>query len=223
MTSPALWYATRATGIVALVLFTATVGLGALTASRVQSHAWPGFAQQELHRRVSLLAIAFLGVHIATSVLDSFVHIGWVAVVVPFTSRYKTAWVGVGTVAFDMMQAVALSSLLRHRIPATAWRSVHWLGYLSWPVALAHGIAIGTDGSEPWVRWLTVACVATVAAAAAARALVTARWRRAAVAAAPAPVVPTTRLVARASRSALATAAVIAASAGPGASQRRSP
>lgn len=195
MTSPVLWYATRATGIVALVLFTATVGLGALTASRVQGPAWPGFAQQELHRRVSLLAVGFLAVHVATSVLDSYVHVGWLAVVVPFASHYKAAWVGVGTVAFDMMLAVALTSLLRHRIPAPAWRAVHWLGYLSWPVALAHGLAIGTDRGEAWVAWLVVACVACVLAAATGRAVATARWRRAAGATVPAAVLPGTRFV----------------------------
>ena len=202
MTSPVLWYATRATGIVALVLFTATVGLGALTASRAQHPSWPGFAQQELHRRVSLLAMAFLAVHIVTSVLDSYVHIGLVAVFVPFVSHYKAAWVGVGTVALDMMLAVAITSLVRHRIPAGAWRAVHWLGYLSWPVALAHGIAIGTDRGEGWVAWLVVACVASVVVAVAGRTAAAIRWQRTANALVPATVMPATRLAPRPARDA---------------------
>lgn len=165
MTSPLLWYASRATGIVALILLTATMVLGLLTATRLSSRRWPGFATQELHRRVSLISLAFLAGHILASVLDTYVHIGWVAVVVPFTSAYKPLGIGFGAIAVDSLLAVAITSLLRHRIPARTWRSLHWLAYLSWPVAVIHGFAMGTDMRLGWVIGLTLACVAAVAGA----------------------------------------------------------
>jgi methionine sulfoxide reductase heme-binding subunit len=163
--STAFWYATRASGLMALVLLTVTMVLGLTTATRARARNWPGFAQQEMHRRISILAVVFLGIHVLTSVLDTYVDISWVAVVVPFTSRYSGFWVGVGAVALDLMVAVFVTSLLRNRMRPGTWRAVHWLAYLSWPIALAHTFGMGTDAREGWVIALGVVCVLAVAAA----------------------------------------------------------
>jgi predicted ferric reductase len=157
-----LWYATRATGLVSLVLLTATTVLGILTANRASSSRWPGFALQDLHRRVSVITMGFLACHILTSVVDTYVHIGWTAIVVPFASSYKRLWVGLGSVGIDLLLAVAVTSFLRHRIRARTWRAVHWLAYLSWPVALSHSFGMGTDGRERWVIGLVLACIVAV-------------------------------------------------------------
>ena len=162
MSSTALWYATRATGLMALILLTLTMVLGITTTTRARARNWPGFAHQELHRRISMLAVAFLAIHVLTSVLDTFVNIPWIAIVVPFTSHYSSFWVGVGTVSLDLMVAVFVTSLLRDRMRPGAWRAVHWLAYLSWPIALAHTFGMGTDSREGWVIVLGVACVLSV-------------------------------------------------------------
>lgn len=159
MSSPVLWYATRATGVVALVLLSAVMVLGLMTASRGATSRWPGVARQDLHRRVSLLSVVFVAVHVLTSVLDAFVHIGWAAVVVPGASDYKRLGVALGAVSVDLMIAVLVTSLLRHRISAKAWRGVHWLAYASWPVAVLHTLFVGTDVRFAWVLWLVGACV----------------------------------------------------------------
>ena len=163
--STALWYATRATGLMALVLLTATMVLGLTTTTRARARNWPGFAQQEMHRRISILAVVFLALHVLTSVLDTYVHIGWAAIVIPFTSEYSRFWVGVGAIALDLMIAVFASSLLRARLRPGTWRAIHWLAYLSWPVALAHTFGMGTDSRQAWVIALGVLCVASVAVA----------------------------------------------------------
>jgi sulfoxide reductase heme-binding subunit YedZ len=160
-----LWYSTRATGLVALVLLTATVVLGVLTSVRLRTRNWPGFAFQSLHRRISLLTVVFVGLHVVTTVSDSFAPIGWVSAVVPFTSPYRRLWLGLGTVAVDLLLAVAVSSLLRHRISPHSWRALHWLAYASWPLAVAHGLGTGTDPHLGWVFLLVVGCVAAVVGA----------------------------------------------------------
>ena len=195
MSSTSLWYATRATGLVSLILFTATMVLGITTTTRSRSRNWPGFAHQELHRRVSMMAVVLLGVHVLTSVLDTYVNIGWVAVVVPFASSYGRFWVGVGAIALDLMIAVFVTSLLRARLRAGTWRAVHWLAYLSWPVALAHAFGMGTDAGEHWVIALGAACVAAVGAALAWRLRTSSRQRAACQAHASVSVVPPTHLV----------------------------
>ncbi len=194
MNSTAFWYATRASGIMALVLLTVTMVLGISTTSRARARHWPGFAQQEMHRRISILTMVFLGIHVLTSVLDTYVNIGWAAVVVPFTSEYSRFWVGVGAVGVDLVLAVFVSSLLRSRMSAGAWRALHWLAYLCWPVALAHTFGMGTDARETWVVGLGVVCVAAVAAALGWRLRATARQASTRTAHAMAPGVPPKQL-----------------------------
>jgi len=178
MTSPLLWYVARATGLTAMVLLSGTMALGLLTATRVSNRFWPRFATQELHRQVSLTTLVFLSGHVLSSVLDTYVHIGLAAVVVPFASPYKRAWVGVGAIALDLLLAVAASSLLRARMSARSWRGLHWLVYLCWPMSLLHGFAIGTDMKLPWVDLLTLGCVGAVGAVGALRLLRRAAQRR---------------------------------------------
>ena len=162
MNSTSLWYATRATGIVSLILLTLVMVLGLVTTNRARARNWPGFAQQEIHRRVSIMAVVFLAIHVLTSILDTFVQIGWLAIFVPFTSPYSRFWVGWGAVALDLFLAVFISSLLRSHLKPGAWRGIHWLAYLSWPIALAHTFGMGTDSREDWVIALGVLSVLAV-------------------------------------------------------------
>ena len=193
MSSTTFWYITRASGIVALVLLTATMVLGLTTTTRARTRKWPGFARQELHRRISIMSVVFLAIHVLTSVLDTYVHIGWLAIVVPFTSSYSPFWVGVGAIALDLMMAVFVSSLLRARIKPGTWRGIHWLAYGSWPVALAHTFGMGTDAGEHWVIALGAACVLSVGAALVMRLRSVAKHTAALAAVSP-DAVPGTRL-----------------------------
>ena len=163
-TSP-LWFATRATGLIALVLLTGTVVLGIVTSVRFASPAWPRFVTVSLHRNLSLLTITFTGLHVLTTITDPFASISVVSVVVPFTSGYRRIWLGFGAVAFDLLLAVLVTSLLRTRIGPRAWRAVHWAGYACWPVALVHGLGTGTDGAARWVLAITAVCALAVISA----------------------------------------------------------
>jgi hypothetical protein len=163
-TSP-LWFVTRATGLIALVLLTGTVVLGIMTSVRFAGPAWPRFVTVSLHRNLSLLTITFTGLHVLTTVTDPFASISVVSAVVPFTSGYRRIWLGLGAVAFDLLLAVLVTSLLRTRIGPRAWRVVHWAGYACWPVALVHGLGTGTDGAARWVLAITAVCALAVVSA----------------------------------------------------------
>ncbi|MGY5013909.1 ferric reductase-like transmembrane domain-containing protein [Streptomyces sp. 900105755] len=165
MTSETLWYANRATGAVGLVLFTVVVLLGIAVRLRVRLPGLPRFGTMSLHRMLSLSATAFLALHVTVAVVDGYVHITALDALVPFVSGYQPLWLGLGTVALDLLLAVLVTSLLRDRLGHRAWRAVHWLAYASWPVALVHGVGIGTDAGTDWMTWLTVSCVATVVTA----------------------------------------------------------
>ena len=164
---PGLWYATRATGLVTLLMLTASVLLGLLVAGRFSSQRWPRFLTQGLHRNISLLVLVFLVLHVGTTVLDSYTSIPLSAAFVPFASAYKTGWLSLGAVALDLLIALVVTSLARNRLGYRTWRRLHWLAYACWPVAVAHGLGIGTDRSVTWVIAMTLGCVGCVGVAAA--------------------------------------------------------
>ena len=129
----------RSTGFVTLIFLTASVALGVLTMARLRSTAWPRFVTQGLHRNVSLLAICFLGAHIATTVLDGFAPIGWLDAIVPFISAYRPVWLGLGALALDLLTAVVVTSLVRRHLSHGVWRAVHLTSWVAWPVAVPSG------------------------------------------------------------------------------------
>jgi predicted ferric reductase len=165
------WYLTRSTGAVALVLLTFAVALGVADVKRWSTPSWPRFVVDSLHRSVSLLAVAFLALHVLTAVLDSFAPISVVAAVVPFVSPYRPFWLGLGAIALDLLLAVVLTSLLRRRIGQKGWRATHWLAYACWPIALLHTLGTGSDIKDLWLLALSVACLVLVVAAVLARTL----------------------------------------------------
>jgi methionine sulfoxide reductase heme-binding subunit len=162
----AYWFLTRATGAVALILLTLSVVLGVLGSLRFAvAPRWPRFAIDTLHRDLSLLAVAFLLLHIVTSVLDSFAPIQLTDAVIPFASSYRPLWLGLGAVSFDLVIALVITSVVRRRVGYRAWRAIHWLAYAGWPAAILHGLGTGSDTKLWWMLALTFACVAAVLAA----------------------------------------------------------
>jgi predicted ferric reductase len=162
MSSPALWYLSRGTGVVTLVLLSLTVVLGIVGQRRWSTRVLPRFVLDGLHRNVSLLVLTMLALHIATVVIDSFVPVRLVDAVVPFTSAYRPLWVGLGALAFDLLLAIAITSMVRRRLGYKTWKLVHWLAYAAWPVAVIHAIGIGTDRHSRWMLVLLGACALAV-------------------------------------------------------------
>lgn len=188
LTTPYLWYTTRATGLVTLILFTLVVALGTLVANRVGGTVVGRFEINELHRSASMVAMVFLALHVTTTVIDSYAPTGWLSILVPLASRYKTLGVAVGAVAVDLVLAVWVSSLLKVRVRYESWRFLHWFSWLAFASALAHALLTGTDARSGAGLALVTACAATGLAAAIWR--VAARPRRAAGRTALSPLAP---------------------------------
>lgn len=165
MTDTVLWYTTRGAGAVSLILLSAVVVLGVLSVLQVQSAGWPKFLTTGLHRNLALMAMVFLALHIVAAVVDPFTHLGWLTAAIPFSSYYRTFWLGLGTIAFELLAAIVVTSLVRGLIGQGAWRAVHWLAYASWPVAVIHGFGTGTDAWSAWFMVLSIVCVGSVTAA----------------------------------------------------------
>jgi sulfoxide reductase heme-binding subunit YedZ len=148
--------------MVLLILLTAVVVLGILTTRRWGTQRIPRFISGALHRNISLLTIVFLVLHIATSILDSFAHLGLKDALIPFASSYRPLWMGVGVLGAELFLALVITSLIRDRMGYGGWRLTHWLAYASWPLALVHGLGTGSDTRLAWALLLNAVCVAAV-------------------------------------------------------------
>ena len=162
MTNSVLWYTTRGAGTVTLLLLTAVVVLGILSALRVHTPRWPAFLTTGLHRNLALMTLVFLALHIVTAVVDPYTNLGWAAALIPFDSYYRTFWLGLGVISFELLVAIVATSLIRGMLGRSAWKTIHWLTYAAWPVGVAHGLGTGTDTWSAWMLAITALCVAVV-------------------------------------------------------------
>ncbi len=158
----ALWHTGRATGIFSVMLFSLVIVLGVFVNQKGGLTALPRLGISRLHRNISLLAVAFVAVHVLTVVVDPSVTVSVAAVFVPFVSAYQPLWIGLGAISIDLFAAVIITTLVRQRIGQRTWLAIHWLAYAAWPVALVHGLGVATDLHSTWGLVLTWGCVVGV-------------------------------------------------------------
>lgn len=164
MTNEALWALGRGTGITALVFLTISLALGIATRSGRRVAALPRFAVAGVHRSAALAATVLIALHMVLLFFDPYAQLRLVDFVVPFLGAYRPLWLGLGTLAFDVLVVVIVTSLLRHRLGVRAFRAVHWATYALWPIALGHALGNGTDAGHQWFLTIAGFCTLTVAA-----------------------------------------------------------
>jgi len=162
--SPAIWYAARASGVAAYVVLSVVVSIGITMGGKAQSRRWPRFAVEDIHRFGGLLVGSLIGVHVAAIALDSFLPFSIGQLVVPFAARYRPLWTGLGIFAAELLIALAITNHYRKRLPYRFWRVAHYANFAVWSLASVHGIFAGTDRSALWLAVLYGACISTVVA-----------------------------------------------------------
>ncbi|MFC4786983.1 ferric reductase-like transmembrane domain-containing protein [Nocardioides sp. MAHUQ-72] len=161
----AFWALGRGTGIVALVMFTIALVLGIATRSGRSVGGLGRFGVADVHRTAALTGTGLVAVHVGSLFLDPFAQLHLIDVLFPFLGGYRPLYLGLGTLAVDLLAVVTVVSLLRQRVGPRVFRAVHWLTYLLWPVALVHALGTGTDAGSVWMTGLAATCFAAVTAA----------------------------------------------------------
>ncbi len=169
--SPIDWYAARAAGITAYLLLSGVVLLGLTMASKKPLARWPRFTLEDVHRFGGLLVGSFVTIHVATVAIDAWLPFTVPSLIVPFLSRYRPLWVGLGIASAELLIALAVSNHYRRRLPYGFWRRAHYLNFVVWTAATLHGLGSGTDRSSVWLLALYAVAVALVVAATGWRAL----------------------------------------------------
>jgi DMSO/TMAO reductase YedYZ heme-binding membrane subunit len=145
-----LYYA----GVFALVGLTASVGVGLVATDRIIMTPGHRVMAQAVHRAVSFGALAFLVIHIVTEILAQRVHV--IDTLIPFLSPYRTFYIGLGTIASDLILLIIVSSIWRKRFTAHGqawrWRAIHYSSYLAFVFGVMHGL-LGGRAAKPYVDW----------------------------------------------------------------------
>ncbi len=157
-----MWYVTRSSGFIALLLLTITVVLGILSAQKVKLRKVPRVYFAELHRSVALFALVLLAVHIFTAVVDPFTKLGWTTIFDPFGRAYRPLYLGLGVTAFDLILAVLVTSLLRDRLRQKTWKLIHFSSYPIWLLAVVHGLGTGSDSRYGFALAIYGVCLVAV-------------------------------------------------------------
>jgi methionine sulfoxide reductase heme-binding subunit len=147
------WLASRASGLVALVLVTISVGLGLMMAGKVMRR--PGLSRKLLaiHEYTALAGLIAISIHGITLLGDPWLNPGVEGVTVPFTMGFRPLWTGLGVIGGYLAAALGLSFYFRKRVGAKLWRKAHRATILVYVLGLAHAFGSGTDASTVWFRW----------------------------------------------------------------------
>ena len=141
-------------GVFALIGLTASVGVGLLATDRIVMTPGHRVMAQAVHRAVSFGALAFLVIHIVTEILAQRVHV--IDAVIPFLSPYRTFYIGLGTIASDLLLAIVITSIFRKRFTAHGqawrWRALHYSSYVAFVFGVLHGL-LGGRAAKPYVDW----------------------------------------------------------------------
>jgi DMSO/TMAO reductase YedYZ heme-binding membrane subunit len=172
------WYTTRASGLVAWSLLAASVVWGLLLSTKaVRSRPRPAWVV-DLHRFLGAAGVVFVGIHVSSIVLDNFVDFGWADILVPLVTGWHPVAVAWGIVAFYLLIAVEITSLLRAHLPPRGWRMTHLLSFPLFASATGHLLSAGTDRHQAAVRTVVILVSAAIGGLTAVRASAAARSRR---------------------------------------------
>jgi sulfoxide reductase heme-binding subunit YedZ len=151
------WIASRASGVVALILVTISVGLGLTMASKIVRKRGAGPVLARVHEQTALAGLVAIAVHGITLLGDHWLHPGLKGIAVPFAMSYRPIFTGLGILGGYLAALLGLTFYLRRRIGTKLWRKMHRATVVVWLLGIVHTLGAGTDAGSPWLREFMVA------------------------------------------------------------------
>ena len=146
------WLASRASGVVALVLVTVSVAIGLTMASKVVTTRGVRPVLARVHEHTALAGLIAIAVHGITLIGDAWLNPGVDGVLIHFSMGYQPLYTGLGTIAGYLAVALGLSFYARRRIGAKLWRKAHRATVVVYVLAIVHTLGAGTDAGSSWLR-----------------------------------------------------------------------
>jgi sulfoxide reductase heme-binding subunit YedZ len=112
-----------------------------------------------IHHTVAISVLTLLSIHGASVVL----HLGKISVLLPRLTSAQHFFTWGGPPAYMLIWTAVVAAGLRIAI-GTRWRVLHWLIYVAFMLATAHGLLIGTDFRHDALKWGPATMAVIVAA-----------------------------------------------------------
>lgn len=161
-TGQAAWLITRASGLAAFALLSASVVFGLLISTKAADGSMSRLTVFTVHQFLSVLSLGFIAVHGGALLFDGFFHFNVFDLVVPFMAPYSPVLVGLGVISAWLAAAVTGSFWARKYLGQRAWRKLHYASFFTYLLSLVHGVGAGTDTEKLPVAMLYAASIVLV-------------------------------------------------------------
>lgn len=152
------WITSRTAGISAMVLASASVGLGLSMAARLRGGRLAD--RRVLHEALSIAVMVSIVVHAGALLFDGYLAPSLADVSVPFAFGYETAWTTIGILSGWGTILFGLAYYARRRIGHRRWKTIHRLTLVTWMGGLVHTLGEGTNAGQAWFLALLGVAVA---------------------------------------------------------------
>jgi sulfoxide reductase heme-binding subunit YedZ len=163
------WIASRALGVVALIMVSVSVGFGLVMASRSAKGPGAMGRVKQLHEATALVALLAIAGHGLALLGDSYLRPGLTGIAIPFSMAHRPAWTGLGVIAGWLAGILGLTFYVRRWIGPRLWRQLHRWTLAVYALAVVHTLGAGTDASSFWLLVIVIATAAPIAVLAAVR------------------------------------------------------
>jgi sulfoxide reductase heme-binding subunit YedZ len=151
------WLASRASGVVALVLIGLSVAIGLTMAAKAIRRPGVPRLLVAVHEHAALAALVAIAVHGITLLGDAWLDPGVPGILVPLVIDHEPVYTGLGIVAGWLAAILGLTFYLRRRIGTRRWRNLHRLTPVVYVLGVVHTLGSGSDAGEPWLLALLLA------------------------------------------------------------------
>lgn len=143
----AYWYMARIGGIISYLLLWLSTVWGLVLSTKIVSKVISPAVVYGLHEFLAILTLCFVMLHSFILMGDQYVRFNIFQILIPFTATYEPLWTGLGITAFYLSAAMTFSFYIRKQIGQKVWRTLHYLTFIAYALALVHGLMAGTDSS----------------------------------------------------------------------------
>lgn len=158
-----LWLTSRAAALTAFFVLSAALVTGQAMRSAMFEGAMRNRDLSNLHRFLTVCWVPLVSLHVLAITLDAVARVSPIDLVIPFRVSYAAFAIGLGTIGFDLLIVITVTSYMRRRLDPIAWRWLHRFSYLMFALFALHALLAGTDFSRPVVLAPAAGVIAFIA------------------------------------------------------------
>lgn len=157
------WFITRASGIVAWLVLTASVIWGIVLSTKAFPDQRRPVWLLAVHRWLGGLTLSFVAIHLVALLADSYVEFTVADLAIPYSTDWKPGAVALGVFGLWLLVVVELTSLAMRRLPRKFWRAVHLSSYVAFWLTAMHAAFAGSDRTSGLYQLTAAASIVAVA------------------------------------------------------------